>query len=83
MGNIGTSSRMDYTAIGNTVNVAARLEGQAGAGEVVISQAVYDRLKGRIKVTSLGKRSLKGIAGESEVYRVEGICGDGDPGEEM
>ena len=83
IGNIGTSSRMDYTAIGNTVNVAARLEGQAGAGEVVISQAVYDRLKGRIKVTSLGKRSLKGIAGESEVYRVEGICGDGDPGEEM
>ncbi len=83
VGNIGTSSRMDYTAIGNTVNVAARLESQAGAGEVVISQAVYDRLKGRIKVTSLGKRSLKGIAGESEVYRVEGICGDGDPGEEM
>lgn len=77
IGNIGTSSRMDYTAIGNTVNVAARLEGQAGAGEVVISQAVYDRLKGRIKAVSIGKRTLKGIAGEAEVYRVEGILGDG------
>lgn len=73
IGNIGTSSRMDYTAIGNTVNVAARLEGQAKAGQVVISQAVYDRLKGRIRVESLGKRTLKGIAGESEVYRVDGI----------
>ncbi len=73
IGNIGTSSRMDYTAIGNTVNIAARLEGQAKAGEVVISQAVYDRLKGRIQAVSLGKRNLKGITGESEVYRVEQI----------
>lgn len=73
IGNIGTSARMDYTAIGNTVNVAARLEGQAKAGEVVISQAVYDRLEGRIRAVSLGKRNLKGIAGETEVYRVEGI----------
>lgn len=73
IGNIGTASRMDYTAIGNTVNVAARLEGQAKAGEVVISQEVYDRLKGRLRTTSLGMRSLKGIAGETEVYRVDGI----------
>ena len=73
IGNIGTSSRMDYTAIGNTVNIAARLEGQAKAGEVVISQAVYDRLKGRIHAVSLGKRNLKGITGESEIYRVERI----------
>ena len=58
IGNIGTSSRMDYTAIGNTVNIAARLEGQAKAGEVVISQAVYDRLKGRIHAVSIGKRNL-------------------------
>ncbi len=76
IGNIGTSARMDYTAIGNTVNVAARLEGQAKAGEVVISQAVYDRLQGRIRVTSLGKRALKGIAEASEVYRVDGIVED-------
>ena len=73
IGNIGTSSRMDYTAIGNTVNIAARLESQAGPGEVVISQAVYDRLKGRIQVESLGKRRLKGIAGEAEIYRVVGV----------
>ena len=44
---------------------------------MVISQAVYDRLKGRIKAVSIGKRTLKGIAGEAEVYRVEGILGDG------
>lgn len=75
IGNIGTSARMDYTAIGNTVNIAARLESQAGAGEVVISQAVYDKLQGRIQVESLGKRKLKGIAGETEIYRVVEIYG--------
>lgn len=75
VGNIGTSLRMDYTAIGNTVNVAARLEGQAKAGEVVISQAVYERLKGRIEAVSIGKRPLKGIAGEAELYRVVGVAG--------
>ncbi len=63
VGNVGTLSRMDYTAIGNTVNIAARLESQAEAGEVVISQQVYERLKGRIWAESLGVRELKGIAG--------------------
>lgn len=70
VGNVGTSSRMDYTAIGNTVNIAARLESQAKAGEVVISQQVYERLKGRIRAESLGVRELKGIAGGMEVYKV-------------
>lgn len=64
---------MDYTAIGNTVNLAARLEAQAGVGEVVISSSVYERLRGRIQAESLGKRNLKGIAGEMEIYRVVGI----------
>jgi len=76
IGNIGTSSRMDYTAIGNTVNIAARLEGQAKAGQVVISEAVYERLKGRIEVESLGMRRLKGIADETEVFRVVGVVED-------
>lgn len=44
-------------------NIAARLESQAEAGEVVISQQVYERLKGRIWAESLGVRELKGIAG--------------------
>lgn len=73
IGNIGTTSRMDYTAIGNTVNVAARLESSAKAGQVIISQEVYERLEGRILAEDLGKRQLKGIAGEVAVYRVTGV----------
>ncbi len=73
IGNIGTAKRMEYTAIGNTVNTASRLEGKAGAGEVVISSAVYERLKDRLEVTSLGMCRLKGISEECEIFRVEKI----------
>ena len=71
IGNIGTARRMEYTAIGSIVNTASRLEGRAKAGEVVIGPAVYERLKGRIQVTCLGKCSLKGIQEPMELYRVE------------
>ena len=73
VGNIGTSKRMEYTAIGNTVNIAARLEGKAKAGEVVISPYVYERIKDRIEVTSLGLQQLKGISEPVELYRVERV----------
>ena len=73
VGNIGTSKRMEYTAIGNTVNIAARLEGKAKAGEVIISPYVYERIKDRVEVTSMGLQTLKGISEPVELYRVERV----------
>lgn len=73
IGNIGTSMRMDYTAIGNTVNTAARLESRAKAGEVLISPMVYERLKDRIQAESLGPCTLKGISEPVEIFRVTGL----------
>ncbi len=73
VGNIGTAKRMEYTAIGNTVNIAARLEGKAKAGEVIISPYVYERIKDRIEVTSIGVQTLKGISEPVELYRVERV----------
>ncbi|MEF9938823.1 MAG: adenylate/guanylate cyclase domain-containing protein [Clostridium sp.] len=61
-----------------TVNTAARLESQAKAGEVIISQEVYLRIKDRISATCLGERTLKGIAKDAVVYRVESILNPGD-----
>lgn len=77
VGNIGTSKRMEYTAIGNTVNIAARLEGRAKAGEVIISPYVYERVKDRIEAESLGKQALKGIAEPVELYKVIKVIEDG------
>lgn len=60
VGNIGTDIRMDYTAIGDTVNTAARLESNAKGGQVLISEAVYEAVKDRVTVVDLGEIPLKG-----------------------
>lgn len=75
VGNIGSPQRMDYTAIGDTVNTAARLEANAPSGTIYISREVADRLEGRLRVTSLGDSvKLKGKAEGFEVLIMEEIC---------
>jgi len=73
VGNMGSERRMDYTAIGDTVNTSARLEANAPAGTVYISRAVADRLEGRMKFESLGDSiRLKGKAEGFEILKLIG-----------
>ena len=75
VGNIGAEMRMDFTAIGDTVNTSARLEANAPAGKIYISQEVVNRLGDRIKTTSLGDGiALKGKSNKMEIYLLDGIA---------
>ncbi len=73
VGNIGCDIRMDYTAIGDTVNTAARLEAKALGGEILISEALYERLSDRITAQFKEEMTLKGKALPVRVYSVSGV----------
>lgn len=75
IGNIGCEKRMDYTAIGDTVNTASRLEGAAAPGQILISEEMMRRLQGRIRTSFAGEYSLKGKKNAVSTYAVEGIIG--------
>ena len=79
VGNIGCSFRMDYTAIGDTVNTAARLEANAKRGQVLISQEVYDRVKDRVTAEPIGAIPLKGKSNEVFVYSLTGLAEEKAP----
>ena len=73
VGNIGSSARIDYTAIGDTVNTAARLEANAKAGEILISEVLYEEIKTRIEAEFYGDLVLKGKSQPVRTYKVTGL----------
>ncbi|MCW5828209.1 MAG: HAMP domain-containing protein [Deltaproteobacteria bacterium] len=73
VGNIGTEERYDYTAIGDGVNTAARLEGQARRGEIAISGSTYEKVKHLVDAEHAGDLQLKGKQQAVSVYKVTGI----------
>jgi adenylate cyclase len=72
-GAIGSTRALQYTAIGDAMNVASRLVNVAGSGEIIISEDTYRQVAGRIDATALPPVKVKGKADELKVFRVVGL----------
>jgi class 3 adenylate cyclase len=70
IGNFGSDGRMDYTAIGRHVNLAARLEASCDPGRILISHATWLLVHGEIPCSPKGEIIVKGVRDPVEVYEV-------------
>jgi adenylate cyclase len=72
VGNVGSGDKMDYTALGDTVNLAARLEGlnKEFQTRILMSAATWDRVKGSVEARRLGQVSVRGKSVEQSIYTV-------------
>lgn len=70
VGNLGSEARMEYTCVGDTVNVAARLESLARPQQILISEATRAQLAVDVRCARLGKRQLPGRMAAVELHEV-------------
>jgi class 3 adenylate cyclase len=72
VGSIGDDLRMDYTADGDTTNLASRMESMAKPGGILVSKNIYNKVNPHFEFLPLGKVDVRGKTARLEVYELKG-----------
>ena len=73
LGWIGTEKRLEYTAIGDSVNTAKRIQENSAKNQILITKEAYERVKGQVVANACAPLKVKGKSEAVEVYEVVGL----------
>jgi adenylate cyclase len=73
IGTVGATGQRSFAAIGDTTNVAARVQGLADPGQVLLAEATYERIRDRVRVEARGSAALKGRAMTVDVFELREV----------
>jgi adenylate cyclase len=71
VGNVGSQEQCDYTAIGDSINIAHQLQQAAEPGQILVSRAVFDLTQEKIAYKEIDVAIVKGCSKSVEVYSVD------------